>query len=166
MRRAPALALYYVLAKNLPRQIGGGMLRSLLARRLFDSFGVGAKVHEGAHFGSGVGLSIGRRSYLGRGTFVSLGAPVQIGADVMVGPEVMIMTGVHGASTESPMIEQPSSGFPIKIGDDVLIGARSIILPGVEIGSGSIVGAGSVVTRDIPPLVVAAGVPARVLRHR
>mgnify|MGYP000091352893 CR=1 FL=1 len=55
---------------------------------------------------------------------------------------------------------------PVEIGDDVWIGTRVIVLPGVKLGAGCVIGAGSVVTRDIPPLAVAAGNPARVIRQR
>ena len=86
----------------------------------------------------------------------------------MMGTDVTVITRNHRHDrTDIPMMEQ---GFeeeqPVVIGNDVWIGDRVVILPGVHIGSGSIIGAGAVVTKDIPDNAIAAGVPARVIRFR
>ena len=91
-----------------------------------------------------------------------------IGNDVMMAPEVIILSGSHKFDrTDIPMREQ---GAPpkktVQIGDDVWIGTRSIILPGVTIGSHSIIGAGSVVTKDVPEWAIVAGNPANLIRYR
>lgn len=80
----------------------------------------------------------------------------------------MLYTTNHGmADTKIPMWRQASSPIqPIIIEDDVWLGARVIILPGVRVGTGSVIGAGSVVTRDVVPYSIAAGNPARVIRSR
>ncbi len=86
-----------------------------------------------------------------------------IGDNVMIAPNVVITTGTHPISPE--LREQNYQyNLPVHIGDRVWIGAGSIILPGVTIGSDTVIGAGSVVTRDIPSGVVAVGVPCRVMR--
>jgi maltose O-acetyltransferase len=85
----------------------------------------------------------------------------------MIGPDVAIFTMSHKyGRTDIPMDAQGYSYSKVRIGNDVWIGYHAIILPGVSIGDGAIIGAGSIVTRDIPPYTVAAGVPARVVRDR
>jgi maltose O-acetyltransferase len=86
----------------------------------------------------------------------------------MMGPEVVIYSQSHKYDrTDIPMCEQGFSEYKeVVIGDDVWIGRRAIIMPGVHIGKGCIIGAGAVVTKDIPDYSVAAGVPARVVKSR
>jgi maltose O-acetyltransferase len=85
----------------------------------------------------------------------------------MMGEDVILITSTHGHDNLNiPMILQESHNFPIKIEDDVWIGDRVIILPGVTIGTGSIIGAGAVVTNDVDAFSVVGGVPARVIRSR
>lgn len=90
-------------------------------------------------------------------------APVHIGSNVFFGPAVQIYTVNHPleAKARNSMIEQAR---PVTIADDVWIGGGAILLPGVSIGKGSVIAAGSVVTKDIPPSVVAAGNPCRVIK--
>ena len=86
----------------------------------------------------------------------------------MMGTDVTIITRNHRFDrTDIPMMEQ---GFeeerPVYIGNDVWIGDRALILPGVHVGDGSIIAAGAVVTKDVPPYSIVAGVPARKIRDR
>ena len=66
----------------------------------------------------------------------------------------------------SPLRDQGSLGKPVKIGTNAWVGARAIVLPGVEVGASAVIGAGSVVTRSVADGVIAAGSPARAIRHR
>lgn len=91
-------------------------------------------------------------------------APIVIGNNVQIAPGVIISAAGHPVHPET-RATQYEYGRAIEIGDDVWIGAGSIINPGVRIGRGAVIGSGSVVTRDIPPMVVAAGSPCRVLRE-
>lgn len=111
-------------------------------------------------------LTIGYNSGIGINSRV--GKNVTLGENVMIGPECLIYTENHNFKrTDIPMCKQGVSEVkPVSIGDDVWIGARVIILPGVTIGNGCIIGAGSVVTKDIPEYVVAAGNPAIVKKRR
>ena len=106
--------------------------------------------------------------YSGVGIDCEIYGPVTIGKYVMMGPEVVIYTTGHQfARVDIPMMEQGlTESRAVTIGDDVWIGKRAIIMPGVTIGNGCIIGAGAVVTKDIPPYSVAGGVPARVLKSR
>ena len=91
-------------------------------------------------------------------------APVRIGKNVMMGPAVQIYTATHplNADERSAGLE---SGKAIAIGDDVWIGGGAVICPGITIGKRTVIGAGSVVTKDIPDNVFAAGNPCRVIRQ-
>lgn len=94
-------------------------------------------------------------------------AVIQFGDHVMTGPDVHIYAFNHGMDVgEGPMIDQPFTEQDVIIGSDVWIGAGSIVLPGVTIGDGVVVAAGSIVTHDLPPRTVCAGVPAKVIRKR
>lgn len=90
-------------------------------------------------------------------------APVRIGSRVLCGPAVQIYAATHPLRA----IERQTGlelGAPVEIGDDVWVGGGAIVCPGVRIGARSVIGAGSVVTRDIPDGVFAAGNPCRVIR--
>ena len=112
------------------------------------------------------GLTLGDRS--GVGIDCEVYGPVTIGKDVMMGPEVVIYTSGHCFDrTDISMMEQGSTDpEPVTIGNDVWIGRRVMIMPGVTIGDGCVIGAGAVVTKDIPPYSVAGGVPAKVIKNR
>jgi galactoside O-acetyltransferase len=117
----------------------------------------------------GAPMVLGANCYLNRN--VRLGssgdAGFTMGDNVMVGPNVVMDTSRHNdARIDIPMKLQGMSYAPIVIEDDVWIGANVVVTCGVTVGRGSIVGAGAVVTRDVPPYSVVAGVPARVVRQR
>ena len=88
---------------------------------------------------------------------------VTIGNYTMFGPAVQILTPMHPLNAE--LRRKQEYGKPIEIGSDVWVGGGALILPGVRIGSRSVIGAGSVVTREIPDGVFAAGNPCRVIRE-
>jgi acetyltransferase-like isoleucine patch superfamily enzyme len=114
-------------------------------------------------------VRIGDNFFAGPLTYLSTPSAIRIGHNVMFGPGVMILGGDHDLlSVGKPMRFAPSPppAPDVIIEDDVWIGARAIILKGVRIGAGSVIGAGSIVTRDVPSYVVAAGNPCRVLRPR
>ena len=89
---------------------------------------------------------------------------IYVGDNVMIGPNVTISAGTHPVHPELRR-KQAQYNLSITIGSNVWIGANSVILPGVRIGDNTVIGAGSVVTRDIPANVVAVGSPCRVLRE-
>lgn len=111
----------------------------------------------------GTHIRLGRKVYFNCNCVVLDVAPVEIGDNVLFGPAVQVYTALHPleAAERRAGLE---SGRPVAIGDDVWIGGAAIVCPGVRIGVRSVIGAGSVVTRDIPPDVFAAGNPCRVVR--
>jgi maltose O-acetyltransferase len=108
-------------------------------------------------------LSIGPGCYLTGPLHIDLSDGVDIGARVYIGYEVMLITADHEVGPPPQRCGRIVHG-PIEIGDGVWIGSRAIILPGVRVGHGSIVAAGAVVTRDVAPNTMVAGVPARLVR--
>lgn len=162
--------LYYGFARHLPASAspGGVVWRSIrywASRPLFVYCGRNVNIEHGAVF-SRHGVSIGSNSGIGISAFVGDGT--SIGSNVMMGPEVLIYTCNHNTScVDIPMIQQGYTPVaPVTVEDDVWIGARVIILPGVTIGSGSVLGAGSVISRNVPPGAVVVGNPARIVRIR
>lgn len=162
--------LYYAFLKHLPAStnqytIWIRKVRSYIASRCFDSFGKKVNIEKGASFGTGKGICIGNNS--GIGVNCRVHGPLNIGNDVMMGPDVVILTNSHIFTDLSlPMRCQGETVAPVYIGDDVWIGTRVIILPGVRIGNGVIIGAGAVVTKDIPDYAVVGGIPAKIIRYR
>jgi maltose O-acetyltransferase len=111
----------------------------------------------------------GHHIHVGARTFVNFGlmaldvAPIVIGDDVQIGPYVQLLTPTHPIDARARR-EKWESARPITIGDNVWLGGGVVVLPGVTIGRDSVIGAGSIVTREIPAGVVAHGNPARINR--
>ena len=112
-------------------------------------------------------MVIGTGSWIGQMCFFHSAGGIIIGKNVGIGPGVKILTSTHGEEgIEVPILHSRVDFAPVTIGDDCDLGVGSILLPGVTLGRGVQVGAGAVVTSDLPDFGVAAGVPARVLRFR
>lgn len=108
-------------------------------------------------------IVIGDHSWIGPGSIIYGNGGVNIGDDVMIASHCVINTVSHHFSRQDmPMSRQGTYCDPVIIDNDVWIGTAAIILQGVHIGRGSIIGAGAVVTRNIPPFSIAVGMPARV----
>jgi maltose O-acetyltransferase len=164
---------YYGFAQHLPasyrfQPLGrlGKKWRAMACKRLFRACGQRVNVEQGADFYTGWEIEIGDHSTLGIGCMVPY--DLKVGRDVMMGPHVIIVGDSHQFdSRELPMRLQGFRRYPpVRIEDDVWIGARAIILPGLTIGQGAIIGAGAVVTKDVPPYAICAGNPARVIKYR
>ena len=113
----------------------------------------------------GGGISIGKGSGLGVNCLVH--GPLEIGEKVMMGPDVVILTHTHNIDrTDIPMGDQGSRVAKVTIGNDVWIGMRSIIMPGVKIGNGAVIGAGAIVTKNVPDYAIVGGVPAKIIKYR
>lgn len=161
--------MYHVLAKHLPISsaryfFGQKALRAFCGRLMLKECGKDIDIDQGAVFSGRV--SLGDHSGIGKDSVLQ--GTVVIGNHVMMGRECLIYTKNHAFDRlDIPMSQQ---GFqeekPVIIGDDVWIGGRVTIMPGVHIGSHSVIGAGSVVTKDVPEYAVVAGVPAKVIKYR
>jgi acetyltransferase-like isoleucine patch superfamily enzyme len=113
------------------------------------------------------GISIGRNCFIGEANVIRGQGGVTIGDDVYTGPLVQILAVNHVYSDpDTPIREQGITAEGIIIEDDVWLAAGVIVLDGVRIGRGSVIGAGAVVTSDIPPYSIAVGSPAKVVRGR
>ena len=112
-------------------------------------------------------MSIGDNTWIGQQCFFHSAGNIIIGKNIGIGPAVKIITSYHDEeSREKPILHIKINFKPVIIEDDADIGIGAIILPGVTIGKGSQVGAGAVVTCNVRPYEVVAGVPAKVLRVR
>ena len=143
----------YLPVSYSPRSLGlTKPFRGMLCRYIFRKCGKNIKVERAASIN--VDIKIGDNSGIGK--------------NFMMGPDVVILTRNHKFNdVTSPIITQVYyEKSPVFIEDDVWIGTRIIILPGVRSGRSSMIGAGAVATKDIPPFSIAAGNPARVIRNR
>lgn len=162
----PRFLLISMIMKVIPRYIGA-RTRTKILRAAGLNIGHGTVI-MGAPDMHGQGdirkrLRIGEHVSMNTGCFFDLNAPITIGSHVAIGHEVMLLTTSHEIG-DSDHRAGTTFSAPVTIKDGAWIGARCIILPGVTVGEGSIVGAGSVVTKDVPPNTLVGGVPAKVIR--
>lgn len=137
--------------------------RARLIRELIPASGEGVWIEPPFFCDYGRNITLGDKVFFNFNCVVLDVAPVRIGSRVLFGPAVQIYAATHPLRA----IERQTGlelGAPVEIGDDVWVGGGAIVCPGVRIGARSVIGAGSVVTRDIPDGVFAAGNPCRVIR--
>jgi acetyltransferase-like isoleucine patch superfamily enzyme len=111
-------------------------------------------------------ITIGEYCFLGHFSIILAQEEVTIGDKVLVSPNCFITDANHGIRLGMPIIEQMGTHMPIRIGSDVWLGIFTVIVPGAIIGDGAVLGAASFVNSEIPPLAVAVGQPARVVKIR
>lgn len=140
------------------------LLRGWLTKQAILKCGKKVNIDQGARYG--LDIVLGDYSSIGKNSFVQSGT--YIGSHVMIAPDCGIYTMNHGHQRiDIPMREQGlTKPKHVIIEDDVWIGTKTVILPGVRIGKGAIIGAGAVVTKDIPPYSIAVGNPAIVKKRR
>ena len=137
--------------------------RRRVLEHLLGSMGPGTEIRPPFYCDYGYSIHIGARTFANFG-FVALDvSPIVIGDDVQIGPNVQLLTPTHPLDAEARRAKW-EAGQPITIGSNVWLGGGVLVLAGVTIGENTVVGAGAVVTRDLPSNVVAVGVPARVTR--
>ncbi len=165
----PQLAAERVQARLLIKELNDSREdqvaeRSSILKNLLPNAGSGLWLQPPFYCDYGYNLNIGDKVFFNFNCVVLDVAEVCIGSRTLIGPNVQIYTATH------PMDhKERASGLefarPITIGEDVWIGGSAVICPGVSIGDRSVIGAGSVVTKDIPEDVFAAGNPCRVIRQ-
>jgi maltose O-acetyltransferase len=137
--------------------------RRRILRDLFGAGGDTVWMQPPFHCDYGANIHLGERVFFNFNCVVLDVCPVRIGDFTLFGPGAQVLTPLHPMNAELRRREE--YGAPIDIGSDVWVGAGALILPGVTIGDRAVIGAGSVVTRDVPAGVFAAGNPCRVIRE-
>ena len=147
---------------NAPRE--ESETRTALLANMLGSMGKECYIEPPFYCDHGFNIYIGDNFYANTGLIILDQCPVKIGNNVMIGPRVGIYCATHpiDAFVRNTLLE---GGKPITIGNSVWIGGGVNICPGVSIGDNSIIGAGAVVTKDIPANVIAGGNPCRVIRE-
>ena len=138
----------------------------MLGRDVFID--AGAALHcGGMGWSPGGGIILGDHVYVGPNAVLFGAGGIEVGNDVLISPGVVITSHQHTfASPDRAIREQPLAFAKVVIEPDVWIGANAVVLPGVRLGRGCVIGAGAVVSRDVPARGIATGVPARVTRLR
>jgi maltose O-acetyltransferase len=165
--RDPELTLARERARDLCRLLNGTAHSEALERRrilqaLFGSGGDDVLVQPPFHCDYGTNIHVGPRVFFNFNCTVLDVCEVRIGEHTLFGPGVQILTPLH--PMDAALRRDRELGKPVLIGTDGWVGGGALILAGIEIGARAIIGAGSVVTRDIPADVFAAGNPCRVIR--
>ena len=137
--------------------------RRELLRELFGSGGDSVYVTSPFFCDYGSNIELGENVYFNFNCVLLDVCTIRIGAHTLFGPAVQVYTPLH--PLDAGLRRRQEYGKPVTIGSDVWIGGGAIILPGVQVGDRAVIGAGSVVTRDIPAGVLAAGNPCRVIRE-
>ena len=183
------IALTNHILSRWPAAIGGGYIRNILWRTFFAEYGGGIyfgdnltilpfsriKVGQGVSFMSGSYiysnqgiLTIGANTRINHNVFIGAdGGEVCIGKNCLIGPNTVIRAANHKFSDRRrPILDQGHDYGKIIIGEDVWLGANVVVCANVQIGDGCVVGAGSIVTRDLPSMTICVGNPAKPIRER
>lgn len=163
----PELVALRGRARALCRELNGSApsdeeTRRAILQTLFGAGGDTALVQPPFHCDYGSNIRLGARVFFNFNCVVLDVCEVRVGDFAQFGPGVQILTPLHPMDAALRRVQE--FGRPVEIGADVWVGAGALILPGVRIGARTVVGAGSVVTRDLPAAVFAAGNPCRVVR--
>ncbi len=160
-----------VIWRAIAKEMGDGVtIGTNVGFKHLETFRIGNNVFigdsaylQGRHDGKariGNGCWIGPQAYLDA-------RDLELGEDVGWGPGAKVLGSEHvGDPVEEPVIRTDLEVRPVRVEDGADVGTNATVLPGVRIGRGTIVGAGAVVTKDVPPFAVVAGVPAKVIRMR
>ncbi|MBR1688763.1 MAG: acyltransferase [Prevotella sp.] len=141
-------------------------LRRLIYRHIFRShLGINAILHYGTEIRSHWNLSVGNRSIIGDRALLDARNGIYIGEDVNISSDVQIYTEQHDYR-DPEFLCQSDATFAVRIDSRVWIGPRVTILHSVHIGEGAVIAAGAVVTKDVPPFSVMAGIPAKCIGER
>ncbi|MDB4997357.1 MAG: galactoside O-acetyltransferase [Myxococcaceae bacterium] len=137
--------------------------RRRILEELLGSVGADVEIRPPFHCDYGFQIHIGARTFVNFNLVALDVGRITIGDDVQIGPNVQLLTPTHPTDPE-PRRAKLEAAKPIVIGHNVWLGGGVIVCPGVTIGDDTVVGAGAVVVRDLPPRVIAVGNPARIVR--
>lgn len=137
-------------------------IRKFFYRASGIKIGRGSSIHMGAKFYDLKSIVIGEDTIIGENCVLDGRSKLEIGNHVDIASEVMIYNSEHDINSDNFSAKEA----PVSIQDYVFVGPRAIILPGVSIGKGAVVGAGAVVTKDVPPYTIVGGVPAKIIGER
>jgi maltose O-acetyltransferase len=143
---------------------GDGAARRAVLRELLGDLGDDAEIMAPFECDYGYHITVGARTFINYGAVILDGAAVTIGADVQIGPNVQLLTATHPLDPVERR-RGTETAKPVTIGDGAWLASGVIVLPGVSIGADAVVGAGSVVTRDLPAGHLGFGNPCRVIRQ-
>jgi maltose O-acetyltransferase len=143
--------------------VDDGAERHGLLLELLGQLGEGSEIKPPLRCDYGYRIRVGARTFVNYGLVALDVASIAIGDDVQIGPNVQLLTPTHPIDPDTRRAKWEAAE-PIAIEGNVWLGGGVIVLPGVTIGENTVVGAGSIVTKDLPPNVVASGNPARVVR--
>lgn len=150
----------------IPGRIGM-FVRSVAYMPFCQRVHISSEIREFTHIWYPKNLYIGSNTRIGRGSQINARGGLHIGKYVRMGPLVMITTTDHRFDdVDMPIKSQGMTMSPVRIEDDVWVGGQVSILAGVTVGSGAIIAAGAVVTKDIPPRAIVGGVPAKIIKYR
>ncbi len=141
-----------------------GDRRRALLEELLGEVGEDVTIRPPLHVDYGTQIRVGARTFANFGLVALDVVDIVIGEDVQIGPNVQLLTPIHPLEA-GPRRDKWEAAKPITIGDNVWLGGGVVVCPGVAIGADTVVGAGSVVTKDLPAGVLALGNPARVVRE-
>lgn len=174
----PELVKLRKIARDIARKFNNTTedeveIRKSLLKEVLGKIGEGTEINPDIKLDYGCNIYIGDRCYINFNSVFLDCAEICLGNDVFVGPGVSFVTPIHPmiSSERNARLKNDGSYYmleyaqPINIGDNVWICSNVTILPGVSIGSNTVIGAGSVVTKDIPSNVLAVGNPCRVIRN-
>lgn len=163
------LAAIQTTAQNLQHSYGelhrtDKVRAAAVLGELIGTLGEDVEIRPPLYVDYGQHIHIGARTFINYGLQAADVAEIRIGEDVQIGPYVQLLTPVHPTEPE-PRRAKLEAAKPITIGDNVWLGGGVIVCPGVSIGENTVVGAGSVVVKDLPANVVAVGNPAKPIRE-
>lgn len=164
---AHALELYFGAILKLLPAVKGLYLKGMFYRVLFRKEGKRPADFPRSPLLSGNKVAAGKSVAINTGTYIDGGGEIEIGDHVLIGPNYGISSREHSFEfLEVPMCYQPVKYGKITIGSDVWLGANVFVKRGVRIHAGCVIAAGTVVTKDVPPFSIFAGVPVRVIGSR
>ncbi|MBB4679114.1 sugar O-acetyltransferase [Crossiella cryophila] len=138
--------------------------RQQILTELLGGIGAGSWIMPRFQCDYGYLIRLGDNSFINYDAILMDCAPITIGNDVSIGPRAQLLTALHPIEDHELRRQRWETAAPITIGDNAWLGGGVIVCPGVTIGANTVVGAGSVVTKDLPERVLAAGNPCRVIR--